>query len=56
MTLVGTPAWSALVEHHATLASTHLRDLLADRARVEALSVEAAGIHVDLSRQRLTVE
>jgi glucose-6-phosphate isomerase len=56
MTLAETPAWRALAEHHATLASTHLRDLLDDESRVAPLTAEAAGIHLDLTRQRLTAD
>lgn len=35
------------------LKSRHLRDLLADPARVKALQVDAGPIHLDLARQRI---
>jgi glucose-6-phosphate isomerase len=34
-------------------ATLHLRDLLADPARPDALSLDAAGVHADFARQRL---
>ncbi|MFM7060741.1 MAG: glucose-6-phosphate isomerase [Actinomycetes bacterium] len=56
MSLTDSAAWTALAEHHATLATTHLRDLLEDAGRIEVLTAEAAGVHLDLTRQRLTAE
>ena len=55
--LVDSPAWQALRAHHAAVRGLHLRDLFADDAkRVERLSFEAAGIHADLSKHRVTEE
>lgn len=56
MSLTDSAAWSELAEHHATLATTHLRELLEDASRLEVLTAEAAGVHLDLTRQRLTGE
>jgi glucose-6-phosphate isomerase len=48
------PAWSALGAHHAQIASRHLRDLFAeDPKRGEQLVVEAAGIYLDYSKNRI---
>ncbi len=49
-----TPAWSELVAEAAAIGRTHLRDLLQDRARVDALRVHADGITADFSRQNAT--
>jgi glucose-6-phosphate isomerase len=51
------PAWEALERHHAAIAGTHLRDLFADDpARGERLTVEAAGLYLDYSKNRITDE
>jgi glucose-6-phosphate isomerase len=52
-----TPAWQALARHHDAVRDLHLRELFAaDPGRVERLSLEAAGIHADLSKHRVTPE
>ena len=56
MSLTDSAAWAALAAHHATLGATHLRDLLDDATRIDPLTAEAAGVHLDLTRQRLTAE
>jgi glucose-6-phosphate isomerase len=49
--------WRALERHHATMADVHLRDLFADDpARGERLALEAAGLYLDLSKNRVTDE
>jgi len=49
------PAWKALQEHHRIVRSVHLRELFArDAARGERLTVEAAGVHLDYSKNRIT--
>jgi glucose-6-phosphate isomerase len=49
------PAWSALQAHHATIAPLHLRKLFADDPkRGERLALEAAGIYLDYSKNRIT--
>ena len=56
-TLTGSPAWQALERHYAAVRELHLRDLFAaDAGRVERLSFEAAGVHADLSKHRVTAE
>jgi len=51
------PAWAALEEHHQKMAGLHLRQLFAeDRRRGERLAVEAAGIYLDFSKNRITDE
>ncbi len=51
------PAWSALSAHHQKIAPLHLRALFAeDPGRGERLTVEAAGIFLDYSKNRVTDE
>jgi glucose-6-phosphate isomerase len=51
------PAWKLLENHHKELKTIHLRDLFAnDRGRGEKLSIEAAGIYLDYSKNRITAE
>jgi glucose-6-phosphate isomerase len=51
------PAWAALKAHHAEIARRHLRELFAeDPTRGERLTVEACGIHLDYSKNRITDE
>jgi glucose-6-phosphate isomerase len=51
------PAWRALERHHAELAGAHLRDLFsADPARGERMALEAAGLYLDYSKNRITDE
>jgi len=50
-------AWKALDRHHAEIAPRHLRDLFAeDPGRGERLSVEAVGLYLDYSKNRVTDE
>jgi glucose-6-phosphate isomerase len=52
-----TTAWRALAEHHDTIASAHLRDLFAaDPTRGDRLAVEAEGLYLDYSKNRITDE
>ena len=49
------PAWRALQAHHAQLAARHLRELFAeDPGRGERFALEAAGIYLDYSKNRIT--
>jgi glucose-6-phosphate isomerase len=49
--------WVALTEHHSRLASVHLRDLFADDpGRGTRMAVEAEGIYLDYSKNRVTDE
>ncbi|WP_424950921.1 glucose-6-phosphate isomerase [Deinococcus sp.] len=55
--LTDLPAWKALETHHAQAQATHLRDLFAeDPGRGERLSLEAAGLYLDYSKNRVTDE
>jgi glucose-6-phosphate isomerase len=48
-------AWQALEAHFAELRDVHLRDLFADDpARGERLVADAAGLHLDFSKNRIT--
>jgi glucose-6-phosphate isomerase len=50
-------AWKALEAHHAAFANTHLRELFAaDAGRAERFSVDACGIHLDYSKNRISDE
>jgi glucose-6-phosphate isomerase len=51
------PAWAALKAHHREIAGVHLRELFAgDPVRGERLALEAAGIHLDYSKNRINDE
>jgi glucose-6-phosphate isomerase len=51
------PAWNALKAHHKEIEKLHLRKLFADDpGRGERMTVEAAGIYVDYSKNRITDE
>jgi glucose-6-phosphate isomerase len=55
--LVERPAWTALQAHHKQVAPMHLRKLFADDPkRGERLTLEAAGIYLDYSKNRITDE
>jgi glucose-6-phosphate isomerase len=50
-------AWHALAAHHRRIADTNLRTLFRDDpARAERLTVEAAGLFLDYSKNRVTDE
>ena len=55
--LAALPAWRALAAHHTEVGSLHLRELFAsDPGRGERLVVEAAGLYLDYSKNRITDE
>jgi glucose-6-phosphate isomerase len=55
--VVGSPAWKALEAHHKKVLNLHLRQLFADDpTRGERLTVSAAGIELDYSKNRITDE
>ncbi len=55
--LTSRPQWHALQRHAEQLGQRHLRELFAaDPARGERLTVEAAGLYLDYSKQRVTGE
>ena len=48
-------SWKALADHHRKIAKTHLRDLFADdAARGTRLALEAVGLYLDYSKNRVT--
>ena len=50
-------AWKALERHHQEIADRHLRQLFAaDPGRAERFAVEAAGLYLDYSKNRITDE
>ncbi len=51
------PAWVLLEKHYQKLKGVHLRQLFADdRRRGRRLAIEAAGIYLDYSKNRITDE
>jgi glucose-6-phosphate isomerase len=51
------PAWAALEQHYRTVKDIHLRQLFAeDRKRGDRLAIEASGIYLDYSKNRITDE
>lgn len=51
------PQWTALQNHHSQIAGKHLRDLFADDPlRAKTLSLDAVGIFLDYSKNRITPE
>jgi glucose-6-phosphate isomerase len=55
--LTDAASWRALVAHHAKIATLHLRDLFnSDSDRGERLVLEAAGLYLDYSKNRVTDE
>src|SRR5512143_3286665 len=49
------PAWRALAAHYISMRDVHLRQLFADDPqRGERLTVEAAGLYLDYSKNRIT--
>jgi glucose-6-phosphate isomerase len=52
-----TPEWRALQEHQQELGQAHLRDLFAqDPDRGAKLTLDAADLHIDYSKNRVTTE
>jgi len=55
--LTSLPAWRALAAHHEKVRDSHLRQLFAaDPKRGERLTLEAAGLFLDYSKNRVTDE
>jgi len=51
------PAWALLEQHYQKLKAVHLRQLFADdRGRGERFAMEAAGVYLDYSKNRITDE
>jgi glucose-6-phosphate isomerase len=56
-TLRGRPAWGLLEQHYQNVKPVHLRQLFADdRGRGERFVIEAAGVYLDYSKNRITKE
>ena len=54
---VSLPEWQKVAAHASAQQGTHLRDLFrADAGRGERLVIDACGLHVDYSKQRITNE
>lgn len=56
MAISESPAWKDLQSHVSEIEKTHLRELMHDEARCEAMFKESDGMVVDYSRQRATKE
>src|SRR5215470_9349049 len=55
--LIDLPVWRELRDHQSRIATLHLRDLFAaEPDRGARLAVEAAGLYVDYSKDRITAE
>jgi len=55
--LTRTPEWRALAAHHASIRDRHLRELFAeDPERGRRFAVEATGVYLDYSKNRITAE
>jgi glucose-6-phosphate isomerase len=55
--LASRPSWKALAAHHSKVKDLHLRQLFADDPkRGERLTLEAAGLFLDYSKNRVTDE
>ena len=53
--LTSSPVWKELQAHHGEVAGLHLRELFAaDPKRGERLTVEACGLYLDYSKNRVT--
>jgi glucose-6-phosphate isomerase len=50
------PEWDALQAHRREVEGRHLRDLLREPGRLDALTLDVPGIHADLSKHRVTPE
>jgi glucose-6-phosphate isomerase len=48
--------WRDLQDHYAVMRGLHLRSLFADPARGERMTAEAAGVHLDYSKNRISDE
>ncbi len=56
-TLIDSPAWRALQQHHGQAKTLHMRTLYAeDPMRFERFSIEAGEVFLDYSKNRVTAE
>eukprot|EP00539_Tryblionella_compressa_P019594 CAMPEP_0178871216 /NCGR_PEP_ID=MMETSP0747-20121128/7489_1 /TAXON_ID=913974 /ORGANISM="Nitzschia punctata, Strain CCMP561" /LENGTH=853 /DNA_ID=CAMNT_0020538383 /DNA_START=1065 /DNA_END=3626 /DNA_ORIENTATION=+ len=51
-----TPEWKRLEEHKAEIDRVHLRDMLKDEVRSQAMFAEHDGVYLDYSRQRANLK
>ena len=57
MSITQSAAWQALEQHHQEIKDTHLRQLFAtDTNRGTDFSLEAAGLYLDYSKNRVTTK
>ena len=57
MNITETPEWAALEKHYAEISGRHLRELFAeDPGRAQSLTVQAADLFLDYSKNRITAE
>jgi glucose-6-phosphate isomerase len=57
MALAASPAWQLLLAHHARIGTVHLRALFAaDPQRGTRCTVEAAGLYLDYSKNRIDAQ
>ena len=57
MNITETPEWAALEKHYAEISGRHLRELFAeDPDRARSLTVQAADLFLDYSKNRITAE
>src|SRR5215510_961451 len=55
--LTNRKAWKELVAHFSQVQAVHLRELFAaNPKRAEQMSLEAVGLHLDYSKNRVTEE
>ena len=55
--LIQSDAWQSLLSHFATIKDTHLRELFtSDPSRAETFTLEAAGLYLDYSKNRINAE
>ncbi|MCA9180515.1 MAG: glucose-6-phosphate isomerase [Planctomycetales bacterium] len=56
-TLTSRPQWQALTEHYGAIKGMHLRELFAaDPQRGQQLTLEAEGLYLDYSKNRITAQ
>lgn len=57
LTLTSRPQWQALAEHYKAIGGKHLRELFAtDPQRGQQLTLEAEGLYLDYSKNRITAQ
>lgn len=54
--LTGMKEWKNIEKHYEEIKSVHLRELFRDDSRAVRMSLEAAGLYLDYSKNRITAE